>query len=276
MPKYKHYGLSLLELLISLIISGVLFLAAYAVLHHSLHSSKKLELTIHKQQSIRYAQYVLTKAIRMAGYFGCHRLQHSQIYSNLKNLSALKTYNQQLPSAFYAQTTKESDSLFVYHLAANAVQLNHAMPTPFSEILMPQKLVKRDNIIVIGDCQQTDIFSASQVTGKHNIKIWHQLSKLNATDQFSKAYPAGSYIGAFVADQFYIHNHGLYEKQINNRSEELLTGINSMRLYFSSHQKPTRYLASKQYHAWNNVAFVKVDLILQQHKTWQFIVRARN
>jgi prepilin-type N-terminal cleavage/methylation domain-containing protein len=276
MPKQQHHGMTLLELLIGLVISSILFLAAYAVLQHNFHSKHTLEQKINEQQSARYTQHVLSQAICMAGYFGCHRMQASQIRSSLRSLIRLRSYNQALPTAFHATSDTTNDTLFVYHLAANAIQLSQPMQSNKSALTLPSKIFNKNSIVVISDCLHADIFAVSHVEGKASYTISHTVSRDNKTDEFSKLYLTGAYIGAFVADQFYVKNQGLYERQINNRSEELLSGVKSMRLSFSTQQAAHHFIDTKNFRAWNNVAMVNVRILLNSEKMIHFTVRARN
>ncbi len=306
MSRLHYTGLSLIELMIALSISSVILLASVHLLQHTIKNYQQQQRYIQTLEKIRYLEFIFSRTIHMAGFFGCHTIQHTHINNNLKNLLLLNPYSHDLknfptaliayhvdhylhlPSFIRRYAKQYSDVLIINHLSARTTTLQRTMQNRYAPLIINNKLTfKKNDIVVIDDCKKADIFAVSSLSNNNPILIRHNITSKNKSAKLSHVYQAGAQIGKFVWQMFYIRQthkdpetYGLFLQTQTGRSEEISDGIDDLHIYFATYANLKHYLPSHLIKYLSEIVKVKIILTLnetaKQTKTITFYLSLRN
>ncbi|MSP53272.1 MAG: prepilin-type N-terminal cleavage/methylation domain-containing protein [Gammaproteobacteria bacterium] len=283
MSHRKNCGLTLIELLIAMLLSSLILLMAYSLLNYQQHYFQQHTQQIHLDQNKRFVQFILSTAIRQAGSFGCRPLANSKVNNtsvfHKKKLVAIFAYqaigNAWLPSLPKTIKAKHgTDVLAIIYMAPHTAMVATAMSTPNEVITTTDtSLFKQEDLAVISDCEQADIFAISHINGSKK--------QLKPTTILSKCYAPPAEVGELLYYLFYIQpDDTLYMLDNSKIPEELVDHVSDLQLQFSTHASPNNYVTANGINHWSQVHSVKVELGFdsknQAAEHYSFITSLRN
>lgn len=283
MYQRKNCGLTLIELLIAMLLSNVVLLTAYSLLNYQQHYFQQHQQQIQLEQNKRFAQYILSNAIRQAGFFGCRSLANSTItnHSNFDPTKLLaifayhaigKSWLPSLPKNIKVKSG--TDVLAIIYEDSGTAIVTTAMSNPSAPLIVTDtSQFKQNDLVVISDCEHADIFTISQINGSKK-QIQH-------SSPLSKTYAAPAEIGQLMYYLFYIQpDDALYVLDNSAIPEELVDHVSSLKLQFSTQALPTNYVTANSINNWSQVHSVNVELGFetknQEVENYAFITSLRN
>jgi len=291
-------GMSLIELLLSLLLSNILLLSIINLLSHTFKDYQQQQQQIRQLESWRTLDFIFSHAIHMAGFFGCRSRLTSQVHNNLRDPNLTESYiidlinthlalnayhvtrSNTVPVFIRRNAKPDSDAFIVSNLDTNTTVLQQDMSSADGMLKLQDKLLLKDrDILIINDCQDTDIFT---IDSKNTTKRqW--LSSLRPTNKLSKAYLHGAQIGKFTWQLFYLRKtkgnsstYSLYRREQQSRSDNLLDKVQNMRLYVALQHHLADYIPVAQVQNWQQVEKVKIEITRQNGKQHVFFITLRN
>lgn len=279
MYRTKYYGMSLIELLISIVLSSILVFSTYQIVQLIAVRYYRQQQLVKSYQDKQFIEYMFTQKIHLAGYFGCNSIERLTLYSSLHSLSDLVKQTlgaTNINLGIYGYTQAKRDVLVVRYLDPRATSLLSAMTFDNVALVTLNSQLKNKDIAAVSDCHTADIFSVSHI-GRDKSKISHQINALNAKSSLHKTYASLALVGKLISQQIYLKNHGIYVKDFNKSSQELISGVDVLHFFFSSQFNPSVFKSPDHYRDWQYLQFVKIKFKLAGEKAAeQFIVRVRN
>lgn len=145
----RSHGFSLMELLIALSLSAVLFLVIDKVMASLWVTRKLLEQSQQKEYLRAMPQQLFADLIFHAGHLGCR---------SVKDNMDIKTPAQH-PDIFFIQDGEAlrilGDELWVHETRSH--QLTEFMPIPEGEIIKPQGFKEKSDWLLISDCEHAEL-----------------------------------------------------------------------------------------------------------------------
>jgi prepilin-type N-terminal cleavage/methylation domain-containing protein len=278
MYRRKNCGLTLIELLIAMLLSSIVLLTAYTLLNYQQHYFAQHKAQIQLEQNKRFAQFMLSNAIRQAGFFGCRSLANSKITNhasdnkspNNKSLVAVFAYQAMgsswrpaLPAGI--KVKPGTDVLAIMYVNPSTAILSTPMLKPTDYIsLNKTSLFNSGDIVVISDCEHADIFTIKQINGYKK--------QLQHTTPLSKAYGIPTEVGQLMHYLFYIQpDDSLYMLDNSKIPEELVDHISNLKLLFATLDAPSNFVTANAINDWSQVHSVEVEL-----PDYSFITSLRN
>ncbi len=267
----KKQGWSLMELMISLVITSVIILASISLLlryeHH--HQQQQVELQLTSQ--LKLAEHLLRQQIMSAGTIGCENLDNINIHKNtIQGYTVGKT---NLPLFLQNQGTPEQDILRVNKAIEPASYLAMTMTTVSAPLyVIGKQTFKLNDLAAISDCQQGDLFS---ITGVENGLIHHS--------PFNQIYAANSQVALWEDNSYFISDtkrknstgleiYGLYVLDpVIDKKQELVEDIVDMKINYATSPKPQDFLDAAQVQNWRNIKIVKISLTAKEYLLHQTI-----
>ncbi len=247
-------GLTLVELLVSLVLSAMLFIMmmnAFLLIKKSLLTQQGLTRI---QMNARTIDYLLGKAIRNSGVFGCQRLSADMNNQPLKGI----TY-QDIPHALRAnrkvmkRIVPESDILWL--------QASHKS-YPLATYAQTLAQLKSGTVVVLTDCQKMTAFNVMPETiiDTQSYAATATLSVLSSTvyyvAQSSRKNAQGKPIFA------------LYSTDFNGRTLELVEGVEQLRFtYGQLADGIIEYLPAHAVKNWQQVISLRLQALLNTVET---------
>lgn len=243
----KMKGLTLVEIIIALGLSSMIMLSSFYLLQHGLRFYYQQQQKIDDQQQQRYAQYLLTRVIRMAGYLPCGALQHSSFTQLDPPLQIINNFSHK-KQPWLTSVAEHSDILQV--TAANPKFSLTAYTNRFV-FSKPQ---------IISNCNHTMILPVGK-TPPAEYRPQFLSSSLQTTWFYLRKDISNSHDGLFMRDS-------------SGRAEEILPHVKQINFSFadSSHH----YLSSKHIHNWQQIHYCQVSIVYENQQRQLFTVRLRN
>ena len=246
-------GFSLIEILIVLALSSSVLLSAFYMLQHTSSLYHHQQQRLHAVATERYAQYLLSKSIRLAGFLPCGSLNQQST-----DLVAISTIT---PPSWLTTPIPNSQVLKIDYANPKVSYLTQAMHSPQSELHMSPKLtIPKNQWLVISDCQQLAFFSRAQ--------------------PLQQAFPKHSMLSYLETQWFYLRSStdgsgtALFMRNQTGESEELIDGVTQFRSLFSIDGQ--HFVTSNDVNSWRNAKAVEIQIHYQHDLTQDFIVRLRN
>ena len=292
MKNRQTKGFSLVELLVGLTL-GLLLTQAAVQSFIFLKTLYRYHQGLSRiQENIQAADNILGPMIRGAGKFGCVDLHGSVLvnvidntniqkyglspaYSLMGSLRATLVQAGLLSQSVFDRMLPHSDVLWVktaqdIYPIVKTVEPDTDQITVFSD----PDFVK-DELIFIGDCQRIDFFKlkADSFKIQKNNQTIIPLSK-TLSAKLGKVYDIPAVVGRVASVLYYVGDTrrknyqgdpvlALYQTDLNGRTQELIEGVELMRLYFGVIEKEKiQYFSSDNVKNWSLVVTVKVVLLL--------------
>ncbi len=279
----RQAGLSMVELLVAMAIQLILLGGMVYVYTNSKVMFRVNEQLSRVQENGRYATDALLYDIRMAGFVGCRSIDEitpniiansPPVFENITD--SLSVYEN--GSGWTNPTTLTrvvgSDVITLQSTRGSGVSLTGNMSAENANIQVdsnPDGLVAND-LILISDCSNADLFRASSVSNGSTVTIAHA-NNVNTDNRLSKAYQDDAQIMSFDAHSYFIATGsngepGLYQHSFNSNTATLLAeGIENMQLLLaedtSGEGEPDIYVSASAVSDWEAVIGVRVGLLMR-------------
>lgn len=265
MPKAltEQRGFSIIELMIAILLGGILLGGVLQILASNKQTFRVQTGLARLQENGRYAKFILSNDIRMAGFQGCPKLvnvtptnliANPPGNANISNNIAITgltgtggTLSPAAPSwlssnlASGTSIAPDTDVIIIRKASAIGANLATNMANPTSDITITNRItVSPGDLFLIGDCETVDLFKAS--SGTSGTTITHKTGD-DTSDSLSKAYQTDARVYRLQTFAYYIKDTGrdnqlgqpiyaLYRQDINGNEEELFDGVENMKVTY--------------------------------------------
>lgn len=239
--KISFSGISLLEFLLSLTIGSLILLALwFAIIAHYKNNNKQNALN-EIQQNAAQVTYILNKAIRNSGVYGCNVKFQNSIHGNKNILTLIKTFPLM---GMLSQQTAQS-------VLVGAKPNFHA-----------------NDVIFITDClhhETATILQVIHLLHKQKLMLARELNYIYSnTAQIARINVIQYYVKkAKRANQWHQPIFALYQREANHKEEELVQGVEEIRFQYD--EIINNYLITKEpseVYNWENVKGVSMQFNL--------------
>ncbi len=269
---------SLIELIITLAISSIVVLAIFTIYLNIKTHYLAQQALIQTQENARLAIHLLRQSAHTAGFMGCLAFNDEAVIHNhtLVDFSAdtmIRGYRgsgtnwqPSLPNTLTGKVKADSDVLQITGVDFNLAIVSEVMQSSNQIVTSTPMSFKQNEVLVIADCQQAELFVAANVRSSGDQQI------ITSSQPLSKHYQRNASVGRLQTQLFYIRDSqrknlkgdaifSLYS-ETNGTTEELVAGIENLRLYFAlSHNgNIAEYLNAAQINDWQKV--VALDILL--------------
>ncbi len=288
----RQQGFSIVEFMIAIAL-GMLIIATVGQIYLSNRTSNNIQEGLARlQENARYANYMLAKDLRMAGYQGCgqnNNMEVSNLVPSQPKLSEFdiplkgydgngSTFSPALPSYLSGLADNRSDVLEIRMASSLGVNLRSDMNQTNNPVLVYDRLgLQAGDIVMITDCSVADIFVAG--SNSNATAITHTVAN-NLSNNLSIPYLTSAQVMRFLYFAYYIKNTGrtnsngepiysLYRLNINGNEEEIAEGVERMEVSYAvdtdgdlsadSYQTAAEINTSNR---WNSVIAVNINLLL--------------
>lgn len=285
-------GFTIVEFLIASTIGTLLIASISAVYLSNKATFTTQEALARLQENGRYANYVLSREIRMAGFQGCTNQRQITLTNLVSNSTTMLNYDKPLQgfdsssSAFSPtlptnisakQPVSGSDVIEVRMASNNGVHLSADMAQPSSAISVYAGLGAQSGTpLIITNCVIGNIFLAGAGTGATTIT---HPTGVNTSDNLSISYLSNAQVMRLIYYAFYLKNTGRVNSQnqpilalmrldVNGNEEEIAEGIEQMRITYgvdtdndnavNTYQTATQVNNNNN---WNNVISIQINLL---------------
>lgn len=176
----KFKGFTLIELMVSIVISSIIMLGVVSVYSSSRKGQKINESVARVQENLRFAADMMTRDIRMAGYSGCKSSSVSNVLQDTESLpykyeNAVTGFEagSTFPSPFPAVGTTAglrvagTDAIAIIRVSSTGFKITgHNAPSATISVDAAAAGIEEDDILVVTDCNHSAIF---RVTGPANL-----------------------------------------------------------------------------------------------------------
>jgi len=258
----KQIGFSLIELLITLVISVTVISGLFSIYLNTRVSQELTQANAQIQETGRFALEYLTRDIRMIGYNGCSSKNSPIISIKANNLPLnYDPFEHQLigfdiKANWYVGTLFENASTLhdrpklgtsallisrMENLGAPLIQsqINAADDLIIETQSATQLNLKQDDILSITDCINTDIFSLSQspIINADITSLLHS-SDTNTLSALSKLYQQNAYVAKYQSHFYFVG-----DTQRTNQTGEKIYALYQADIDYSS--SPTSYVVNE-------------------------------
>ncbi|KTC95813.1 PilW family protein [Legionella erythra] len=291
MKRLKCQGFSVIEFMVAITLGTLLIASAGAVYLSNKSTYVMQEGLARLQENGRYANFLLSRELRMAGFQGCANQKQIVVTNLVRNVSSMLAYDKPvqgydgltasfsplLPANLTGKPMAGSDIIEVRMASNFGVQLRDDMNQPNNPILVYDRLgIAAGDPVMITNCSVGDIFIAGANTNA--TAITHTVSD-NTTNDLTMAYPANSQVMRFLYYAFYVKNTGrvnsvgqpilaLVRLDINGNEDEIAEGVELMRISYGvdtngDNTVDTYQTATQVNNAnnWNNVISIQINLL---------------
>ncbi|MCP4064480.1 MAG: hypothetical protein GY740_14685 [Gammaproteobacteria bacterium] len=294
----KQSGLSLIELMIALLLGTFLTVGLVQIFSSNSQSFRVVEASARAQESGRFGADILSRALRNAGFYGCFPLEgvtnnldvsdsdydpalHDFQFQGITAESSLRPTDAIAGTDFFVTMGVRRAGASV----ASTAQVNSASFT-----VNERGDLETGDIILITDCINGDIFELSNVqggTGGATITLVANSGNGEPGNDFSgnsppgctttqnclsAVYGEGSDVFRTYSEAYFIATGasgepGLFMRDRNGTTFELVSGVIDMRLRFGEGQPATGVqdwkLPSDSTLDWDSVLAVEVSLLVR-------------
>lgn len=284
-------GLTLIELMIAMTISLALLGGVLTVFSSSKSSYRLQSGLATLQDNGRHALYLLVRDIRGAGFSGCAGIEPQtinvmahdppdnisaftgdEVIWGMNDVPATNPYNA-VAGTDVIRIRGAGDSLI--GLVGNTVPVNANIQTTVSKGFFQQ-----GDLLMITDCEATDIFRATTVSQNNNQSTIAHSSSNNTSNFLSKPYDKDAFVMMFKSNTYFIRDSGrtnaagdailsLWGRDHDDNDLELVNGIENMQVSYGIDSDLNglvdRYLTANEVESgglWVNVLTVRLSLLV--------------
>jgi len=258
----KQVGFSLVELLVTLIISVTVISGLFTIYLNTRMSQQFTQASAEIQENGRFALEYLSRNIRMIGYNGCSSKNPPTISINAKNLSQhYDPFKHELigfdikdnwhvgtlfenVSALHNRPKVGTSALLIsrmVNIGAPLIQpLNHKTdPLIIETQLATQLNLKQDDIMYISDCNHGDIFSLSHlpIINGESTSLLHSIDT-NTLSALSNLYQENAYVTKYQSHFYFVG-----DTQRINKAGDKIFALYQVNIDYSS--SPTSYVTNE-------------------------------
>ncbi len=295
-PQRLHQqGLSLIEMMIALVL-GLLITAALFQAYLSASQSQRVQDALaSRQESLRFANLLLSRDIRMAGYRDC--LSDPKLIVNVLNDPGHFLYDfsrhidgfdaqgtawlPALHASLQDQTIEPgSDVLTVRTVLGDDVVLISGMPNTSAALKIKEKLKKKPfkegggDLALLADCGAATVFQVTNYnhdsgTVVHNAGVSKKPG--NSTKSLGKQFGPGTKLMKISTVNYFIrqspsgHGPSLWRRLADEPAEELVDGIETLQLRYGEDTDgdgvPDQFRTADKVVDWLNIKIVQIGLL---------------
>ncbi|HHH35268.1 MAG TPA: prepilin-type N-terminal cleavage/methylation domain-containing protein [Gammaproteobacteria bacterium] len=289
-------GMTLVEVLVALTVSLVLLTGVIQIMLSSKQTYRIQEGTARLQENGRFAAQFLADELRMTGFSGCSSgltpnniadLDGDGTPDNYYNFTAdgLQGFEYaDLPivltaaeSLTPADVLNNTDVVVMMYGSTNEyVQLDGNLAAMNANIqLTPTNMFAPNDILMISDCTNADIFAATNVAnGLATTTIAHAAAT-NTDVNLSKAYRSDAVVMSFVKSAYYVGTNAagvpaLFRKRMvgaNVQTEELVEGVENLQILYGEDTDgdniANRYANADNVADFSNVVSVRFAMLVR-------------
>ncbi len=227
----RNHGFSMVELMVAMVIGLMILAAVSTVLVNSKKNYTTQDSLARLQENARFTMQILTRDLRMAGYFGCAddiSSVNNQLNPTAANFSVFDTDNpiegSESGAAWSPSNTSlgftplaGTDAIAMRFLAGDSIAVTREMPRPSAAVQVDKDSgLANGEIIMIADCSSADIFQITNLNTSNNTfdlvaHNWGEGTPGNAGNdtsdpgaKLSKAYGTDAQIMRFNSVAYYI------------------------------------------------------------------------
>ncbi|HRE31561.1 MAG TPA: PilW family protein, partial [Candidatus Berkiella sp.] len=260
----RYQGQTLIELLISLVMSAILTIMIINTWMLIKKMVSMQQALVRMQVNARTLDYILGKAIRNHGVFGCQRLSKTQLNTEPLQGIAYQTIPETLriKSRMLKRHVTDSDMLW---LQASIQDFTQRRITPL--------LIKPGTKMILSDCERAQVITMPNedftVDGFNNAAF--TVSVLSSTIYYVAKSKRSNASGNAI--------YGLYSTDFNGRTLELIEGVEKLVFtYGVLHLGMIKYQQAEDISDWHAVVSVRLAALLnsvEEHepkmrKWWSF------
>lgn len=297
--KARQAGVSVVEVLVGLTLGLILTLAMINYTSGQKQSYRIQDGLARLQENLGYANLVISRDVRMAGFAGCPKL--SNITPNIvaTGISDPVSYSvNSFVSGYEGNTNSFSptlptwltqslqatsgvrpgtDVIIVRKAGQRGSNLNSSMSSTSDAINTTNGIgFQSGQLLLISDCQSIDIFNATSATSATSIK---HTQGSNTSGSLSKAYLTDAVVFPYEVKAFYIRDtgrlnrnnqtiYGLFSMDILGNEEEIAEGIENMQITYGvdtdNDTATETYQSANQVenaNNWSKVRVVRINLL---------------
>jgi type IV pilus assembly protein PilW len=286
MPKQtgnRVHGVTMLELVVAMVISLLVMGGVFKIYHANSLTYRTQEALARLQENGRLALDLLSRDIRMAGYYGCVSVLPS-VRNNLNSASSFR-YDFTKPiqgnewngtgwlpalDPFMTVPLKGSDAITIRTSGGDSVSVREQMAVQSSAIgidhAVPPRF-KKEDIVLISDCQGASIFQVIDLQTLSGVdQIVHSAGPGvpgNCQEDLDHRYGIDAQIMKMDTVAYYLRNDGdvptLYRKNLTT-TDGIVPGVENMQVLYGV---GNLYLRANEITDWNDVTSVRVGLLLR-------------
>lgn len=277
----KHLGFSLLEILITFVLSLFLF---ETVLQNYLGAKKIYRVQdelASLNENVRFADFILWRNIMHAGFAGCRKISeldlHNHTFIDFKAFNAIRGYasDKAVPSYLFGKVVFGTDVIVISKADASVTKIIGDVDFGANKIIVEQNPATKGNLLLlIADCQHADLFVAENYRG-NTVYV-----KGNLVNGYAAK---NTTVSRFEELTFFVSNTGrldsknkpiyaLYSSVNRHGKHELVSGVSNMQIYYGmdlgGHGVVSEYWRASQvdsFNLWESVLSVIIELEMQSY-----------
>jgi len=291
--KQRQHGATMVELMIALLIGMFLLGGVLQIFSSNKSTFRSMDGIAEIQDNARAGIERMKFQVRQTGFVGCSNMRRTDFASNLNNKTAgtgAITFDETVLVAGTDNTGNNlSDTFTVFSTAVADTSVATNMTANNSNIRLEQNPLNfsTDDVLVITDCNNTDMFVATDVfvAGNGDTVIRHQRNnaagnQVNNNGRLAKAYNAADSMMMRIRNLTYsiqtFRNDdagnpvwSLAESVNGGANAEIMSGVEDMQVTFGedtdNDAEPEFYRTATQLNAsanWGNVVSIRIDLLV--------------
>ncbi len=294
----REKGLSLVELMVAVVVGVILIGGVVQIYVGSKGTYRTQDALSRLQENGRYALNLLASDIRASGFRGCLSPKRGaedvtiianapvpDIFSGSNSVNGYENTSGQswtpsLPTGT-SQVLDDTDAITVQHGGSCGAKLTGNMATANANVQIDASNTcgfAAGEAILISDCEQSDLFRATNVSqGSGKITIAHANSQ-NTTNRLSKLYRDDSELLKFTTSTYFIRNDTTSQVpslwRLNgtgatggNNPSPLVEGVENLQVVYGydngADGEPDQYIKANAVGNWEKVVSVRMTLLLR-------------
>lgn len=279
----KQHGFTLVEIMVAVAVSLLLIAGIIQIFISNKQTYRINESLSRLQENGRFAIELLNRDVRMSGYMGCANLENitpNNIVSSpppdvIFDLTNIINGDNNVTAGNSLNAVANTDTIVVRRASSDGPYLVGNMTADNANIQIgsnPSNF-EADDILFITDCEDADIFRATNVSmGAGGIITIAHANSTNTTNRLSKAYGPDTRVMAFEANTYFIrlnpaNNPALYRRPVSGVSEEMVEGVEDMQVLYGedtdNDQMADQYVTANNVTDWSNVVSARISLLMQ-------------
>ncbi len=291
----KQQGFTLVELMIAMTIGLILLGGVITILTSSQQVYRVNDALARMQENARYAFQVLSRDIRMAGYFGCAG-NGALVVNTLKDKDSFlwklgqaidgfeatssTTWTPVLPEGAIPSPLGGRDIVVVRGVEGGDIKVTQqpgGSPPASSDLKVTvESGLKIDDIVLVTNCQNAAIFQITNInTSSGQDNIVHNTGGTsipgNATKDLGKDFTKGGELFKISTRSYFIRLidglPALYRKIGTRNAEELVRGVEDMQVEYGEDLNgdwtADIYRSADLVTNWQSVVSVRISLLMQ-------------
>lgn len=288
----RQQGLSLIEIMIALVLGSLVVAAITQVFLASRQSARTLDALTVRQENSRYATYLMSRDLRMAGYRGCLR-DLGTVRNTLNGPNDFLARFQRGVEGFrgtgagwapalpgvITDAVNDSDVLVVRGILGDGVPIRQSMPQQSADLKVTDALnpppFANGDIVLVADCGGAAIFQITNYTVA-NGNIVHNAGQGgglpvpgNATKDLGRRYPVGALVYPISTVSYYVAvvdgQRVLMRRRGAAPADVIAEGVEALRVQYGEDDDgdfaPDGWWNADEVNDWNRVTSVRLALL---------------